>query len=464
MAKTNIIFNNTEYSIDQSSLAPAASELKSHLSTSMNGSGATITLDGTVYNVDSVKLAAATNELVSYLRTISGDGRKVVIGGVEYSVGSDYVQNAFSSLRTDWINLSNANVDSVQDLENKYSFAYFSTMTNAIDAVASGTSDNGDADRESAVAGVYTDENANNTVVLLKDTEEKIKIASNMTLNLGGHTLSSTTGSAITINSGNVHIDGRLFGSRVNVVTTDDVTARAVAINKNCNVSIDGGTYTSAGTNKASAGILCLGNLIANNATVIGRSTTARIDGVSMSSGSSADITNCNIYAYSDEGKSYGIYVSKTCTVTVSDSEMKAYANYITDGAGQYTASSMGIYHSAGSVLTLNNCNVSGSIAGAQVYGTLYVNGGTYEGYGHGGFYLTGANMVAYIRDAIIRECGMSEGYSTNMYSNYAGAYFGGASGMTIYMDNCNIQGATQPLVLRGSAGETNITVYIKRH
>ena len=51
MAKINIPFYNTDYSIDEQSLASATSKLQSHLSTVMNGSGATITLNGVVYSL-----------------------------------------------------------------------------------------------------------------------------------------------------------------------------------------------------------------------------------------------------------------------------------------------------------------------------------------------------------------------------------------------------------------------------
>lgn len=51
MSKLNIIFNGTDYSIDEAALASAKDSLKTHLSTVMNGSGgglATITWDGVV--------------------------------------------------------------------------------------------------------------------------------------------------------------------------------------------------------------------------------------------------------------------------------------------------------------------------------------------------------------------------------------------------------------------------------
>ena len=103
----NIIFNDKNYSIDESSLAPATAELKNHISTVMNGSGATINFDGAEYSIDSAKLSAATNDFVSHLSTIAGNGSKVVVGGVEYSVDSTKVRSAVSELEAAWGNLNN---------------------------------------------------------------------------------------------------------------------------------------------------------------------------------------------------------------------------------------------------------------------------------------------------------------------------------------------------------------------
>jgi hypothetical protein len=100
MAKTNIIFNDKKYYIDETSLSTATAELKSHLSTVMNGSGAVINLGGISYNVDSTKLTAAKNDFVSHLGTISGNGSKVVVGGVEYGIDSAKVSSALGDLET----------------------------------------------------------------------------------------------------------------------------------------------------------------------------------------------------------------------------------------------------------------------------------------------------------------------------------------------------------------------------
>lgn len=99
MAKINIDFNNETYEIDESALAKAAASLSSHLSTVMNGSGATINLNGVTYNVDSSKLTAATNAFVSHLGTVSGTGSKVVVNGVEYSVDTTKMTKATADLQ-----------------------------------------------------------------------------------------------------------------------------------------------------------------------------------------------------------------------------------------------------------------------------------------------------------------------------------------------------------------------------
>lgn len=98
MAKTNINFNNKTYQVDESSLSAATAALKSHLSTTMSGSGATINFGGTSYGIDSTKLSDATNSFISHLGTVAGSGYKVVVGGVEYGVGSDKVAGAIGEL------------------------------------------------------------------------------------------------------------------------------------------------------------------------------------------------------------------------------------------------------------------------------------------------------------------------------------------------------------------------------
>lgn len=100
MAKINIPFNGTNYPVDESALATAKSNLRSHLSTVMNGTGAVIKLGGNTYNVDSTKLTTATNVFISHLGTVAGSGTKVKVNGVEYSIDSTKMSNAITKLHT----------------------------------------------------------------------------------------------------------------------------------------------------------------------------------------------------------------------------------------------------------------------------------------------------------------------------------------------------------------------------
>jgi hypothetical protein len=95
---TKIIFNNNNYSVDDSFLSTHSNDLQQHLSTVMNGTGAVINLGGTAYNVDSAKLATAKDAFVQHLGTIAGNGRKIVIGGVEYNVDAVKVAGAVSEI------------------------------------------------------------------------------------------------------------------------------------------------------------------------------------------------------------------------------------------------------------------------------------------------------------------------------------------------------------------------------
>lgn len=107
MAKTNIIFNDINYQVDESSLSAAAAELKAHLSTVMSGSGSVINLGGVEYNIDSAKLSTAKNDFISHLGTIAGNGAKVIVGGVEYFIDSAKVSDAVGELETVFGNLGN---------------------------------------------------------------------------------------------------------------------------------------------------------------------------------------------------------------------------------------------------------------------------------------------------------------------------------------------------------------------
>lgn len=120
MSKINIYFNDKYYLVDEESFSSASTDLQSHLSNVMNGSGAMINFKGTSYNIDSTKLSNVTNDFISYLGTIVGNGRKIKVGGVEYSIDLTKLSNAISELETVLGNSNSGDSDGL----NEYGF-YF---------------------------------------------------------------------------------------------------------------------------------------------------------------------------------------------------------------------------------------------------------------------------------------------------------------------------------------------------
>lgn len=100
MAKTNIVFNNANYTIDDATLSVPSDAIRSHLLTVMNGSGATMKFGGTTYNVDSSKLNNATGVLAAYLETVAGNGYQVVVNGTKYSVDASKMAVAVTNLES----------------------------------------------------------------------------------------------------------------------------------------------------------------------------------------------------------------------------------------------------------------------------------------------------------------------------------------------------------------------------
>lgn len=303
---------------------------------------------------------------------------------------------------------------SVDELLKRYEFEFFSTASGAVAAANEGKTETADSDRENAVAATFIGK-TKMYVLLLQDTVEKddIEILCDMTLNLGGKTLSfdgCEVAIDTTIDGGKtITVEGGLLGSGISI---DGDKERTVAINTRTNtVIVNGGTYKSSSDELSSVVVVLIQN------------------------GGFAILNDCNIYAYS---------------------------NYLYEIGKGYTASSIGVVNFGS--LTMNNCNVSGTHSGIQSKGELYVNGGTYEGFGHGGFYFTGNDIVSYVENATIKDCDMPSGYTQNAGDNKAGLYIGGGNGndnIVVYMNNCSVIGEEQPIILRGTSGEQNNTLYI---
>ena len=110
---------------------------------------------------------------------------------------------------------------SVEYLQSKYQFEYYSSLRGAIADANNGTvGDNADTNKTDAAVGIYTDENGGVNVVLLKDYTETARIqpAADMTINLGGHILTFENdyyGIACVQGDNTITIDGQLSGSQM---------------------------------------------------------------------------------------------------------------------------------------------------------------------------------------------------------------------------------------------------------
>lgn len=331
---------------------------------------------------------------------------------------------------------------------------YYSALNLAVTDINNGTlGENADVEElEDAVAGIYTDNNGNASAVLLKDSVEDAKVAPSvdMTINLYGNTLSVNKSVAIDVVSGNVIIDGRTDESAI-IQTQEANVGRCIQSRTNGTLTVLGGTYKIISN--------CASNAVA---------IFSAMDTVIMDVDVYAENTNLT------SGLARGIWCPNGNDITISDSSCVAVSIYGGDGTS-YSGYSQGISCSDGS-LTLNNCYAKGTLTGVSLsYTDLIVNGGIYEGYGHGGFYTTGdENTITYISNATIRECDwFGLGDEPYNYDNQSAAYFCGSEGTgndnitgtttssSIYIDNCVFEATKCAFVLRSSNGECGNKAYI---
>jgi hypothetical protein len=187
------------------------------------------------------------------------------------------------------------------------------------------------------------------------------------------------------------------------------------------------------------------------------------ISGISIGEGGFAHISGSDINVISKEGlmstciSNYGNCILESC-------ELQALSNHCANAAGNdYGQTARALYSEVSSSTTFKDCTIYGAHSGATIKGELCIDGGVYKGYSHGGLYISNAGQKTLIKNASIIECDLPEGYIDDGVAgtNHAGIYIGGSSNMHVYVDNCDFYGLQQPIVLRGSSGESNNVLYI---
>ena len=364
--------------------------------------------------------------------------------------------------------LMRANITSTSTMQY-----YYNNLQYALTGEGSANSSEVGVDDASIAVDVT---NGVTTVSLLKDVEltEPLRIRENVTIDLNGNEFVSTSDVAIKVESANVVINGTDDGSKI-AVTNNSGEARIVHV-AGGECTINGGTYETntngvATTENPNISIMCeAGELNIENASIVANDTDDGVlYGVAYGSGATGTLTDTSIVVDSPYGlNSYGI--SNAGEIVLTDCTINAYANYTANAAGtDYGSSTRGVFNTGTAVF--KNCNVYGTHSGITSKGALYIDGGTYEGYGHGGIYLSAEGKTSYLKNATFKDCEMKSGYIDDGVAgtNRAGAYIGGASNVTVYIDNCSFSGEYYPFVMRSSGYrvdgvkyyESNISVYI---
>jgi len=211
--------------------------------------------------------------------------------------------------------------------------------------------------------------------------------------------------------------------------------------------------------------------------------------------GGHIDIVETQLIASSDTYYAYGIQIiqgsvtienSEVKSITYSEMSVGAYGISVYEGTSLITKNTtvladakgdsaidgpLSIAISNGGTAYLENVTVNATHSGISSHGKLYVFGGDYTSFCHGGFYLNGdAECEAYINDAIIRgghyyEDGLLDATAL-AGDKYGCLYIGGgpdSNNITAYLDGCTFDASDchRSIIIRGSSGEQNNTINI---
>lgn len=278
---------------------------------------------------------------------------------------------------------------------------FYPSIQKALEGIGNGTfEESASANIQGAKVAIYT-ENDIPHIVLLEDwaTDEVLVVNNDVCIELNGHTLSSTGNNVIKVSSGNLQLDGQQGKIKISN-TQEGATISAIKVEENASL--------------------------------------AAVD--------------CFIEADCKRGFANAIH--SFGNVTLTQCNIMGKADHTANAAkNNYATTSRAVFAEKGS-LVVNDCYVYGMHSGITAKCELTVNGGTYDGYSHGGIYFAAENKIARIYNAKLNDAALLDGYSDDgrAGTNHAGMYIGGARNMNVYMDNCEIYGYSQPIVMKDNA------------
>ncbi|MCI8444198.1 MAG: type II secretion system protein [Clostridia bacterium] len=204
-------------------------------------------------------------------------------------------------------------LETVEELQAKYEFKYYSSLTKAITDVNNNTNENSDADATNGKVGVYIKDQVP-VVVLMEDITETsmITISKAMDLNLGGRTLSLEQDAYLRIEN-KVMIEGRLENSKMEQRNQSPSVSRSIFATSNyINLMLNGGTY-NFGFNSDSV-------------------TSSSITAIGSNSGGNLEINHCNINVNvngTTEKDCYSISSNTSSNIRINDSTITSNSENI---------------------------------------------------------------------------------------------------------------------------------------
>ena len=377
---------------------------------------------------------------------------------------------------------------------------YYSDLSTAITDINNGVATNALADSDNAKVSVFTAYTGVLTVMLLDDVSESVQIdiLVDMDIALNGKTLTFTTPVSHLSFAENTHcrIFGNVTGSTVNKECDCSAYGSSIRLlyTKSDRLEVIGGSYimnVSATKGFSNFNIAIGANevlLDGVNIEVQNTNTTSTkvVNGV-QNDAKKLEVRNCTISSRNGIARAVASYVDfavidSTLRAVSSAADVRCIAlmegasvtaentTIFADAPGCHAddvAAAVGITSDGDSesVVVLKDCVVFGTHSAITSAGKLYINGGVYTGFCHGGVYSSG-NTTA-INDATLR-CGNYEGefdYSGKTAEIYGSMYIGGSAGrdnITAYLDGCTIEhNGGHPIVMRGTDGEQNNTINI---
>ena len=409
--------------------------------------------------------------------------------------------------------------ESVENLQKRYDFEYYSSLSLAVNDLNNSTRENADANKNNAVAGIYTDDNNIDSVVLLKDTTESsvITISKDSTVNLGGNTLNfDTNASCLNIASGvSATLDGSISGSSIKKNINGTVS---YLVTSSGDLTVNGGNYSISGSYiNGSSSATCMAfsqkktssNISFRDCTISAKNEASGSNcyayGV-QSGGTNMTMDSCTVTAELNSGETvYGIF--NKANAKINNSEISAYsgdaivygiiaANTLEANNSKFYADSANNSVDGGNIgkaiqaapssastelknITLNNVTAIGTHSGVGVRTgfNLYITGGKYASCSHGGIYFSNGpydGMQAgenYVYNATLEYIPVEKfesRYDTSTFyiGNRSSFYIGGGTGtwqsdISVHIDSCKLISDSHAGTLRGTDGETNNKLYI---